>query len=104
MVTKELKGKIISGIFWSSAQLLISRAFSFIIKLVLARMLFPEQFGLVGMAAVFIAFMQVLNDLGIGAALVQRKAENLTQKHYHTAFWSGILWSVGIYLLIIFMA
>ncbi|NDK55594.1 lipopolysaccharide biosynthesis protein [Pontibacter fetidus] len=104
MEAGKLKGKIVSGLFWSTIQLLISRVFAFVIKLILARLLFPDQFGLVGMATVFISFIQILNDLGIGAALVQKKEENLTELHYHTAFWAGIAWSVVIYLLIAFVA
>lgn len=104
MEAGKLKGKIVSGLFWSTVQLLISRLFAFAIKLILARLLFPEQFGLVGMATVFISFIQILNDLGIGAALVQRKEENLTDLHYYTAFWAGIIWSIGIYLVIAFIA
>lgn len=104
MVAGKLKGNIVSGLFWSTVQLLISRLFAFVIKLILARLLFPEQFGLVGMATVFISFIQILNDLGIGAALVQKKEENLTDLHYYTAFWAGIIWSIGIYLVIAFIA
>lgn len=87
------------GVFWNSVQLIVNQSFSFVIRLVLARLLFPEQFGIVGMATVFIGFVQVFNDLGIGAALVQRKEEELREAHYHTAFWTGLGWSVGIYLI-----
>jgi teichuronic acid exporter len=43
--------------------------------------------------------VQVLNDLGVGAALVQRKAEDLRNEHYHTAFWVGVIWSVFLFLI-----
>lgn len=103
MEAPHLKTKIISGIFWNITQLVISRMFAFIIKLVLARLLFPEEFGLVGMATVFTSFIQIFNDLGVGGALVQRKDEDLREAHFHTAFWTGIVWSIGIYLLIAFV-
>ncbi|GAA4440156.1 lipopolysaccharide biosynthesis protein [Pontibacter saemangeumensis] len=98
-----IKGKIVSGVFWNVLQLIINKTFSFAIKLVLAKFLFPEQFGLVGMAAVFTSFVQVFNELGIGAALVQRKDEHLRDSHFYTAFWTGVVWSVGIFLLITFV-
>ena len=85
-------------------QLVINKFFAFAIKLVLAKLLFPEQFGLVGMAAVFTSFVQVFNQLGLGAALVQRKDENLNEAHFHTAFWTGAVWSVFIYLLVSLVA
>ena len=97
-----LNKQITSGIFWTSIQILIQQSFSFIVKLVLARLLFPDDFGLIGMAVVFTSFVQVFNDLGIGAALVQRKEEDLNEKHYHTSFWTGIIWSIFLYLIIVF--
>ncbi|TPE40009.1 lipopolysaccharide biosynthesis protein [Pontibacter mangrovi] len=100
MNNKSLKGKVVTGIFWNAIQLIVNRSFSFIIKLVLAKLLFPEQFGLVGMAAVFTSFVQVFNDLGFGAALVQRKDEDLREEHYHTSFWTGVIWSIALYITI----
>lgn len=96
------KKKVISGVFWSSIQMLINQSFSFIVRLVLAKLLFPEEFGVVGMATVFIGLVQVLNDLGIGSALVQKKEESLREAHYQTAFWTGVVWSVGLYIIIYF--
>ncbi|MFA6086170.1 lipopolysaccharide biosynthesis protein [Mucilaginibacter sp.] len=98
-VTDTDRKLVTSGIFWNFIQLLINQSFAFILKLVLAKLLFPSQFGIVGMAAVFTGFVQVLNDLGVGAALVQRKAEDLRKEHYHTAFWTGVVWSVLLYII-----
>src|SRR5690554_3099001 len=80
--------------------MVVNQGSSFIIKLVLARILFPEQFGLIGMATVFTGFVQVFNDLGIGAALIQRKEEDLREAHFHTAFWTGVGWSLIMYLIV----
>lgn len=96
-----LNRQITTGIIWSSIQLIIQQSFSFIVKLVLARLLFPDDFGLVGMAVVFTSFVQVFNDLGIGAALIQRKEEDLNSKHFHTSFWTGIIWSILLYTVIV---
>jgi O-antigen/teichoic acid export membrane protein len=99
------KGLVIKGVFWNAVQLVVNQSFTFVIRLVLARLLFPEQFGLIGMATVFTGLIQVLNDLGIGAAIVQKKDEDLTEAHYHTAFWTGVVWSLFLYVLIsIFVA
>jgi teichuronic acid exporter len=92
--------KILSGVFWTTIQALINRAFDFFVKLVLARLLFPEDFGIVGMATVFTTLIEVFNDLGMGAALIQRKKEILTDAHHHTAFWTGVVWAIVIYLFI----
>lgn len=93
----------VKGVFWNGIQLIVNQSFTFLIRLVLAKLLFPEQFGLIGMATVFTGFIQVLNDLGIGAALVQRKNEDLREAHFHTAFWTGVIWSCLLYLIVSFI-
>ena len=93
------KKLVASGIFWNFIQLVINQSFNFILKLVLAKLLFPSEFGVVGMATVFTGFVQILNDLGVGAALVQRKDEHLRNEHYHTAFWTGVIWSVLLFII-----
>lgn len=98
-----LKKNIVGGVFWTAFETVINKGFDFVIQLFLARLLFPEDYGIVGMAVVFIAFLEVLNDLGLGAALIQKKGENLTSTHLHTAFWSGLIWSFLIYGIIYFL-
>lgn len=98
-IAKSDKHLVILGVFWNTIQMVVNLAFSFIIRLILAKLLFPEQFGLIGMAAVFIGLIEVFNDLGIGAALIQRKQEKLQEVHFHTAFWTGLGWSIGVFLI-----
>lgn len=98
-----LKNSILTGIFWNTIQLVINRTFSFVIKLILAKILFPEEFGLIGMAVVFTSFVEVFNDLGFGAAIVQKKENLINENHYHTAFWTGIVWAVVLYAFIFFV-
>ncbi len=103
MKKKSLNNDIVKGFVWNFISLTIHRSFDFIIKLVLARLLFPEQFGIVAMAAVFTTFIEVFTNLGFGAAIVQKKDSSLRQAHYHTAFWSGIIWSIILYTLVFFI-
>lgn len=86
---------------WSVIEVTVKRALDFIVKLILARLLFPEDFGVVGMATVFTSFIQVLNDAGMGPAIIQKK--DLTEKHLNTVFWTNIAWSVLLYLVISFV-
>jgi len=94
--TKKL---VLDGVLWSGFQMVVSQSFSFLIKLILAKILFPDDFGLVGMAIVFTGFIQVVNDLGIGAALIQRKEKSLRSEHFDTAFWTGLIWATILYLI-----
>lgn len=101
--SENINDKILTGVIWSIFQLLVNKSFSFAIKLILARILLPEEFGIVGMAVVFISFIEVFNEIGIGAALIQRKEEDLRDTHFHTAFWTGIGWSLFVYAVIVFI-
>lgn len=92
------KSLVIKGVFWNGLQLLINQSFTFVVRLVLAKILLPEQFGIIGMATVFTGFVQVLTELGIGAALVQRKDDELKPEHYHTSFWTGVVWSALLFV------
>jgi teichuronic acid exporter len=98
------KSLILKGVFWNGLQLVINQSFTFIVRLILAKLLLPEQFGIIGMATVFTGFVQVLTELGIGAALVQRKDDQLNPIHYHTSFWTGVIWSALLFLLMTFVA
>jgi len=96
------KSLVLKGVFWNGLQLIVNQGFAFIVKLILAKILLPQQFGLIGMAVVFTGFVSVLTELGIGAALIQRKEEQLRPEHFNTAFWTGITWSTLLYLIMAF--
>jgi teichuronic acid exporter len=68
-----LKSKAIHGIFWSSLERIAQQGTQFVITIILARLLVPEQFGLIGMLFVFIALAWVFLDSGFGSALIQKK-------------------------------
>jgi O-antigen/teichoic acid export membrane protein len=61
-----------TGVKWSSASHFGRRALSLATNIVLARLLAPSDFGLVGMAAVVIGFVEVFRDMGTAAAIIQR--------------------------------
>lgn len=93
---------ILKGFYWNAIQTLVNQFFSFAVRLVLARLLFPEQFGLIGMAVIFTGFISTINELGITAALIQRKEEDMNPEHFHTSFWSGLIWSLLLFLIMAF--
>lgn len=95
--------KIVSGIKWAGVQVLLDVFFRFFIRIILAKLLLPKEFGLVGMCMVFIAVATACSELGIGAALIQKKHDNEAESIYSTAFWSGLIWGIGLYLIISFI-
>ncbi|WKN44638.1 lipopolysaccharide biosynthesis protein [Tunicatimonas pelagia] len=82
--------KIASGVGWVAVSSLGNQGLRLVVKLVLARLLLPEHYGLIGMAVVFTNFIKMISEFGMGAALIQRKEEELTEDHYITAFWTNI--------------
>lgn len=92
-----LRRKVVKGIAWSAAQSWGSRAISYMVFLLLARLLDPAAFGLVAMASVFIAFADIFVDQGFSEAIVQRA--KLERAHLDTAFWASLL--TGLILLFV---
>ena len=95
--------KIISGVKWASVQLALDVIFRFSIRLILARLLLPDQFGLIGMSMVFIAVAGAAAELGVGEALIQRKNDQEVEKMYDTAFWTAIGWGLMLYIIMSFI-
>ena len=83
-----LREKAVRGIAWSAVRNWGSRAVNFVVFLVLAWLLAPENFGLVALASVYIALIEVFVDQGFADALIQR--EGLTPAHLDTAFWTSL--------------
>lgn len=71
---------------------------SFISNLILARLLSPDDFGAVGMLAIFIALSSNFIDGGFGTALVQKS--NPTQKVYLTLFYWNLSLAILLYIFI----
>ncbi|MEM9829110.1 MAG: lipopolysaccharide biosynthesis protein [Bacteroidota bacterium] len=97
---KKLDGKIASGVGWVSLSALGNQGFRLVIKLILARILLPEHYGLIGMAVVFTSFVKLISELGMGAALIQRSKQQLSEEYFHTAFWTNIAVSLLGFALI----
>ncbi len=89
-----LRQKAVKGIVWTATQNWGGQAISFVVFSVLARLLGPEAFGLVALASVFIAFLQVFLDQGFTQALIQR--QELDPEHLDTAFWTNL--AIGMLL------
>lgn len=89
------------GLGWSFSEALFNRGLALIVKLYLVRLLVPETFGLIGMAAVFTAFLSIMGELGMAAALIQRKQTKLTEEHWQTAFTISFIASAGAWALIL---
>lgn len=90
-------GKVIKkGILWNSINAFARYGLVFVGTIVLARLLTPEDYGLIGILAVFISVAEVLIDAGLGGAVV--KKVNVTSVDYSTLTVYNLLASVIIYI------
>ena len=94
-MAQDLKTKTISGMIWSAVQKFGNMGISFVSNIVLARMLTPEDYGCIGMLAIFIVVSNTFVDGGFGSALIQKK--DPTQEDYSTIFWWNIFISSVLY-------
>src|SRR5512141_684419 len=84
-----MSGRVARGLTWTLIDTWGSQLIGLVIFVLLARLLLPDDFGLVGLAAVFVAFAGLLVDQGLGDAVVQRPT--LTKRQLDTAFWAAML-------------
>lgn len=85
----KINNKAISGFMWMFSGTGIKGILQFIVLIVLARLILPEEFGLVSVALLIISFTEILSMLGIGPAIIQRS--DLTKEHVYTGFTSVLL-------------
>src|SRR4051794_29839855 len=84
-----LKAKVVKGSMWISASRAITNLLAFISTLVLARLLIPDDFGLVALATTMLAIVSSLTELSMTSALIHHR--NVTDDHLHTAFTLNML-------------
>lgn len=101
-MAEDLKTKTVSGVIWSGMHKFGSTMLSFISTIVLARLLTPEDYGYIGMLAIFLAVASTFVDGGFGSALIQKKRP--THEDYSTIFYWNLGLSIVLYLLLFFTA
>ena len=94
----DLKQKTISGVSWSFVEQVLARGVNFIIGIILARLLSPSDYGLVGMLGIFIAISQLFIDGGLASALIQQKTP--TEKDFSTVYIINLVMSVLLYVVL----
>ena len=97
-----LKKSAISGFKWSSFSQIGRQLIQLITSIIIARLLSPADFGLIGMANIIIGFIGIFQDLGTGAAIVQQK--NLTVKLIYSIFWLNVIFGLLVTSITILIA
>ncbi|GBE06031.1 lipopolysaccharide biosynthesis protein WzxC [bacterium BMS3Abin10] len=94
-----LQDKTVSGILWSALARIGQEGMGFLTTLVLARLLSPDAFGLLGMVIVFTGFISMFQNLGLGPSIIQDR--EISQEQLSGIFWLNIGFSTLLALLTI---
>jgi O-antigen/teichoic acid export membrane protein len=97
-----LRKTVLSGVVWTFTQQFSTQGISFIVSLVLARILTPAEFGLIGMISVFVAIGSSLMESGMTQSLI--RTANPTIEDYSTVFYFNMFMSLLVYLIVFFGA
>lgn len=97
-MAETLKQTAISGISWSFVEQILTRGANFVINIIIARLLSPSDYGLIGMMGIFIAISQLFVDGGLSNALIKQKTPS--DKDYSTVFITNVTFSVIFYFIL----
>lgn len=97
-----LKQNAIKGAVWTSVEKIVRQLIIFVIGIILARLIDPEEFGIIGMISIFIAISQTFADSGLSSALIQKK--DRTNTDCSTIFYYNLGVSVFFYVILFFTA
>lgn len=101
-MTDSLKNKAVKGVSWSFIDNIASSGVSFLVGLVLARLLSPQEFGILGMIAIFIAISNSIIDSGFSNALIRKT--DAKDIDYNTVFYFNLLLGLIFYIILFFSA
>ncbi len=98
MAEQSLRDKTVKGVGWSAADTFLAQGVSFFVGLVLARLLSPEEYGLIGIVTIFTSILLGIVDSGFSNALIRKKEVN--DEDYSTLFFFNLAVSVAMFLLL----
>ncbi|MCD8262657.1 MAG: lipopolysaccharide biosynthesis protein [Bacteroides sp.] len=97
-MSDNLKSKTIRNVVWSTIDKAGQQVIYIGVYILLANLLTPEDYGLIGVLTIFMAISSVMIDSGFSSALIHKKAP--TEQDYSSVFYFNLFLSVGIYLLL----
>lgn len=97
-----LRHRVVVGLFWQYFQRIGAQAVSFIVSIILARLLTPNDFGTIALIGVFITICNIFIDSGFGNALIQRK--NIDEIDTSSVFYTNLGVSAILYVCLFFLS
>lgn len=102
MSTENLREAAVKGVFWTSIEKFGSQILSLVLGIIIARILTPADYGIIGMTAIFIAVATTLIDSGFGSALIQNQKR--TNDDFSTCLYFNVILAVTLYAAIFICA
>lgn len=99
---ESLRNKTVKGVGWSFADSILGQGITFLVGLVLARLLTPDEYGLIGIITIFITVLNSIVDSGFSNALIRK--QHTTQADYNTVFITNMVFSILMFVLLFFAA
>ena len=99
-MSENLRTKTQKGIVWSFVERFATQGVQFLFGIILARILSPEDYGIIAMPLVFLAIAQCFIDSGFSTALIRK--QNLTEDDLSTAFYFNVGIGIICYLILFF--
>lgn len=99
---KNLKDKVLNGLVWSFLERIAAQGVSFIVSVLLARLLLPSEYGAVSLVLVFIALANVFVSTGLGESLVQKS--NADETDFSTMFYISLITGILLYGILFIVA
>ena len=93
-----IKTRAIKSVKWTALAEIVSRSAAPLVMLILASLLTPEDFGIVGVAMIVIGLAQILQDFGFEKTLIQRETE--VKESANIVFWSNMAFGILVYLIL----
>lgn len=92
MAEQSLKDKTVKGTVWTGLESVLRYGVSFVVGIILARLLSPDEYGLIGILTIFITIFEVVIDGGFINALIRK--QNAQEIDYSTVFWTNLALSI----------
>lgn len=102
MAEQSLTDKTVKGVAWNSIDRVANYGISFIVGIILARLLSPEEYGIIGIIGIFTVIFNIILDSGLSTALIRK--DGVTNEDYCTVFWTNLLLSIILTSILFFTA
>lgn len=93
-----IKGKVVKGLVWTYAERLLAQLISLVVTVILARLIEPEEYGIIAIVTIFITLADTFAINGLGNSLIQKKeADHLD---FSSVFYFNVGFSIILYTIL----